>query len=71
MQHWYADAVAALEEDEWTYTLRDREVSRITPASFVEFSDELRLAHTRGNRIGGLDDWKRGFLQGESLRDGV
>lgn len=42
------DAVAAWEEDECTYILRNTKDGGIAPASFVESSDELRLVHEGG-----------------------
>ena len=50
----YPDAVAAWEEDECTYILRNRNDGEIAPASFEEPSDELRLVHTGGTI--GMDD---------------
>ena len=44
----YTDAVAAWEEDECTYILRNKEDREIALASFGESSDELRLVHTGG-----------------------
>ena len=45
----YADAVAAWEEDEYTYILRNTKDGGIANASFVDSSDELRLVHVGGS----------------------
>lgn len=45
----YADALAAWEEDDYTYILRDTKDGGIASASFVESSDELQLVHVGGS----------------------
>ena len=45
----YADAVAAWEEDECTYILRNTKDGGIATASFVDSSEELRLVHVGGS----------------------
>lgn len=45
----YADALAAWEEDDYTYILRDIKNGGIASASFVESSDELQLVHVGGS----------------------